>query len=509
LLAILLAGAALRLMGFLFRWSRLAGLTGSSRPLDDDADLLSRVRFDAERLGVAAPPIRVSNTAEPLLAGVLRPVILIPGALRPALTTEKIALICAHELAHLKCGDHFRVPLEQLIGAAFWFNPLMGAVRTRLSAAREEVCDSLVLGDGHSDRRVYAQTLVGALRVGAAQPHALAFTGFRMGQVRRRIIAILRPAASSRPAAIGAAGLATLLGLTVGGLSVALAAEPIRSVRKLANAVHALPALPAEVSSAPASAPVKAAEPQLAQAANQSVRFEIRVITGADSVMQDALSGQKVNGFSFVVSPRFSSTYEGGPQVRLAGSVDAALASFSPNELRIQRVADVVVRSGDNRLVEGEQFRGSGMPMLFGPAPIQFYRDGKLVGFATGGVRDPAAKVLFELELRPRVRGGAVQVTVTPRQKIPEQPIMKTILDESACETPPDGPKRCRMQFEPTGETRAAQSRERTATFTLKDGEVLAIGGLNPVGLANGARSYSGNNAVVLIRPVVERVRGA
>ena len=216
-LGVMAVGAAVRLGQLAFGLRRVARLRATSEAIADPGL--------AQRLGGG---VRLADTSSPLLAGLVRPTILLPRRLLGALSAEQAVLVCAHERAHLAAGDHLAHLMEETMVRAFWFNPFMAAARERLAAAREEACDARALqGCDTAHRRAYAQTLIAALRLaGPAEPVA-AFTGFRRRGAERRLRAILKPPGCGSRRAWAAALLAGL-GLTAmaGGFSLAAAAEP-------------------------------------------------------------------------------------------------------------------------------------------------------------------------------------------------------------------------------------------------------------------------------------------
>ena len=91
----------------------------------------------------------------PCLAGMFRPVILLPEEpLQLSLST-----VLTHELAHLKRGDHWWNLVSQSMFAILFFQPLLRLLVRRLEIAAEEVCDDHVVNFG-GNRIHYADGLV-------------------------------------------------------------------------------------------------------------------------------------------------------------------------------------------------------------------------------------------------------------------------------------------------------------------------------------------------------------
>lgn len=231
--ALALAGllGLLRLGGLALRTVRLARLLRNTTSADDAVQ--ARVLTLAASLDVTAPRTVISATAtEALLSGFGRARLILPAHWTEGAETDAVV---AHELAHLKRGDHRTLWLEETLGVLLAFNPLFPILRARRDAAREEACDALALTNaGPEVRRAYAQTLIQSLR-DRAGPHgrrgpvaALTFTGAGRTTMHR-LKAVLSPAApAGRGARTGAllAGLAGLVAVTAAASALAAQREP-------------------------------------------------------------------------------------------------------------------------------------------------------------------------------------------------------------------------------------------------------------------------------------------
>jgi TonB family protein len=232
LLSLILLGVVVAVALLIRRHVLLGQIVRGAEPLEDEALSTELVR-QAAALKVRAPDLKASDRAgSPLLAGLLRPAIVIPKVLT-RLPTRRLALICGHELAHLKRGDNPRAWAEGLLLAAMWFNPFMAAIHARLNAAREERCDAIALAQADTAaRRAYAESLIETLRLSAGPEPQSAFIGAGR-KTAMRLKAILKPhAPAGAGARVAVLGVAAALALAVGGASVALAmqAAPERAV---------------------------------------------------------------------------------------------------------------------------------------------------------------------------------------------------------------------------------------------------------------------------------------
>jgi len=221
-----LGGLAVAAVQELRGHARLKRLMREARPVSQELTLA--VRAAARRMDTGRPDVKVSDAVDqPMLAGLSTPVILLPSALVERLDIDRLAPVCAHELAHLKRGDNWRLLVEHLLGGLFWMVPPFAAVRARAASAREELCDAMALENATPvARRNYAETLIDVLRFRAAPSLQPAFGGKGRRPTLMRVKAITDPrdpASLARRALLGLAGLLALA-LAVSG-SIALAQQ--------------------------------------------------------------------------------------------------------------------------------------------------------------------------------------------------------------------------------------------------------------------------------------------
>ncbi|MGZ9100834.1 MAG: M56 family metallopeptidase, partial [Brevundimonas sp.] len=171
-------------------------------------------------------------TSEALLAHLGRAQLILPVGLTDGAAAVAASAVIAHELAHLKRGDHHALWMEEALLALLAVNPLMPMLRARRAAAREEVCDALALADAAPEaRRAYARSLIEALRDRAGPQAsgglpALTFTGAGRTTAMSRLKAVLNPAtAAGRGPRLVAFGVAGVIAALAGAGSLAVAAE--------------------------------------------------------------------------------------------------------------------------------------------------------------------------------------------------------------------------------------------------------------------------------------------
>ena len=143
----------LRFRHYLRRWSR---------PLSSPS-ALAMAEDLTESLGLTRrPEIRICPGVEsPMLAGLFRPVILLPEEL-PEEPVLWFAL--RHELCHYKRRDIWYKALLLLANILHWYNPLVWLMRAAAGQDVELSCDaSTVAGLDSSQRAAYGQAIVSTL----------------------------------------------------------------------------------------------------------------------------------------------------------------------------------------------------------------------------------------------------------------------------------------------------------------------------------------------------------
>jgi TonB family protein len=158
-----------------FDWVAAAGtiiLTGIAARVAWIALGMVRLRRMRKRAGAAAtgfedlqgaisaraPILWSAEVRHPVTFGLLKPVILLPIALKSADVAAQRAVV-AHELHHVKRRDWGWVVAEEVIRSAFWFNPAMWWLVSRVQLARETVVDELSILATNA-RRTYLDTLL-------------------------------------------------------------------------------------------------------------------------------------------------------------------------------------------------------------------------------------------------------------------------------------------------------------------------------------------------------------
>jgi beta-lactamase regulating signal transducer with metallopeptidase domain len=198
----------------LIRIARFRRLLRASRPAA--GDLSDEVAGVAARIGVRrVPELRLVDAAiSPMLFFLGRRVqLVLPERLIEQMSRGQREGVIAHELAHLRRGDHWVRLLEMVATAILWWHPLLWLARRGLREAEEQCCDAWVVALLPDARRRYADALVDTLELVAARGLTLpaGATGLgRIAHLQRRLTMILTMNAPKSLSASGKLALALL-----------------------------------------------------------------------------------------------------------------------------------------------------------------------------------------------------------------------------------------------------------------------------------------------------------
>jgi soluble lytic murein transglycosylase-like protein len=216
LAAVWALGAALQLV-------RLAGGVWALHRTIARATALDRAWHDtlariAARLDVRGRvSVAVSARVDvPMLAGILRPVVLLPAALVAGAPAPVVEAALAHELAHLRRHDTLVNALQLAVEALLFYHPGVRWLGARVRAERENACDDLVV-ERVQDRLDYAWALteIEGLRGSVPQPALGATGGSLVQRIHRLVDPAGRPTTALARAASSLLALACLAALAV------------------------------------------------------------------------------------------------------------------------------------------------------------------------------------------------------------------------------------------------------------------------------------------------------
>jgi beta-lactamase regulating signal transducer with metallopeptidase domain len=170
-------------------WMVARRVARTARPIASPelANALDAFRTGA-RPGAAVPVLQSSLVDAPVVLGWRRPMVIIPDH-AAGLTTDTLAPLLAHELAHIRRGDYAANICQSAIELLLFFSPAVAWISRRIREAREYCCDDDAVhtcGDATSYAR--ALTTVAALDVRHSTQPALGAAGPRLITHVRRLL---------------------------------------------------------------------------------------------------------------------------------------------------------------------------------------------------------------------------------------------------------------------------------------------------------------------------------
>ena len=176
-LCIWAAGCLWRAINIVQSWRKTRQLIKASQPI-------ASLPIDrATGLNELDCEVRVSAiTHSPLVAGLIKPVIVLPADLLKRLNLEQLRPIILHEWAHIRRRDLWTVMLQEAIAIVFWWSPVMRLFNRKIYITRELACDMRAARDLANPKQ-YAQCLLECARLMVTRRHdVLAMGMFRKKQ---------------------------------------------------------------------------------------------------------------------------------------------------------------------------------------------------------------------------------------------------------------------------------------------------------------------------------------
>ena len=197
LLGLWVCGVAVMLVEGVRRWRFTTGLIARSEPASEEA---TRIATEvAATIGLRrTPSIRISREAStPLVAGALRPVVVVPADQFAALSADEQRMALCHELAHVKRADLWLGCVPALAERVFFFHPLVRLAAREYALCREAACDAAVIDALATSPREYGRLLL-ALGVSPGRMTAAAAgASWSFSTLKRRITMLREPSTRS------------------------------------------------------------------------------------------------------------------------------------------------------------------------------------------------------------------------------------------------------------------------------------------------------------------------
>ena len=213
-------------MGYAVRIRRFASVIRDSEAAPPA--IRTMVTQLSSRLGLRRVPdvLMTSRALPPLVWSIgLFPRVILPSELFARLSSEAQGTILAHELVHIRRGDHLVRLLELAATTVFWWHPVVWWASRQLRELEEQCCDGRVLELLPHQPRTYATALVDTLEFLSERPRTpvpLRTAIYSTGSLSRRI----RMLTQSRTNRLSALSATLVAGLVTLPLVVAFAVDP-------------------------------------------------------------------------------------------------------------------------------------------------------------------------------------------------------------------------------------------------------------------------------------------
>jgi beta-lactamase regulating signal transducer with metallopeptidase domain len=112
----------------------------------------------------------------PCVLGHLKPIVLMPVTLLTQLDQDQVEAILLHELAHIRRHDYLVGLCQSLLKTAYFFNPFLLWISSRVDSERENACDDIAVASC-KDRMLYARALEAFSTLSANGGLTMAATG--------------------------------------------------------------------------------------------------------------------------------------------------------------------------------------------------------------------------------------------------------------------------------------------------------------------------------------------
>ncbi len=158
--------AVMLAFGFVARSAILVNRLRSQARALTDASLMEITWNCAERFGLPhIPRVAESNDIHsPAVAGLWKPVTLIPRDVLPNSSSAQVRMVLSHEIAHIFRRDLLWNRLNLLQGSLFFFHPLVWLALRKERLARETACDELAVRHSDANTKDYANTLLAVVK---------------------------------------------------------------------------------------------------------------------------------------------------------------------------------------------------------------------------------------------------------------------------------------------------------------------------------------------------------
>ena len=197
-----IVGVGWSLAQLLVAWRGARQLRRQSHIIDN-TPLIEQLAIQARVYGLRGSPalLESEGNGSPMLIGILRPAIVVPGGTFRKLNLPEIAMVLGHELAHIRRSDLLWNLAAACVQTVFFFHPLVWLSQQQLNLAQEVAADELAILRQHHDPASYGTLLVSVIsRLGPSRliPTMSMGTAGSVQSLTRRLVAMASIGRASR-----------------------------------------------------------------------------------------------------------------------------------------------------------------------------------------------------------------------------------------------------------------------------------------------------------------------
>jgi bla regulator protein BlaR1 len=213
------AGCAVSFLLALRRWRVMRRAISRSRAAPDDIELATAEL--SALLSIRKPTVRLSTEVDsPLVTGLARPVILLPGGRFPQMSSEQQRMALCHELVHVKRLDTWLGCIPAAAERLFFFHPFVRLAAREFAFWREAACDAAVLRILGAPPQAYGRLLLDLGVSPSRRSLSAAGAAWSFATMKRRIVMLHSARESSTAMRIVSAGVVGLAMLAAAPLTL-------------------------------------------------------------------------------------------------------------------------------------------------------------------------------------------------------------------------------------------------------------------------------------------------
>ena len=165
----------------------------------------------------------------PMVVGLMSPKIILPENIFQQLSSEQLAPIVLHELAHIQRNDIWFSHFQEFIAEVFWWSPVIRLLNNKIHIDRELACDLRAVKQLNNNKQ-YAQSLIDCAKLMITQQRSVLAMGLfsQKKELHNRISTVLKSKKLKTPSMLTI--IAVCLGLSVLTIKVSQAFVPKISI---------------------------------------------------------------------------------------------------------------------------------------------------------------------------------------------------------------------------------------------------------------------------------------